>query len=152
MTTDKVLGHEFVEFIPDELKEGTLYVCIGLATVVHKCCCGCGNEVVTPLSPTNWKLTFDGETISLNPSIGNWGFQCRSHYWIKDSRVKWAARWSQEEIETGRPRDRSAKERYFDAADTATGGRPTRAWRTAEASGQGRGLWQKVKNWWQQIK
>jgi hypothetical protein len=92
MTRHKVLVHQFVEFIPHELKEGTLYVCMGLATVVHKCCCGCGNEVVTPLSPSDWKLIFDGETITLHPSIGNWGFKCRSHYWIRDSRVRWAPR------------------------------------------------------------
>ena len=90
MTRHKVLVHQFVEFIPNELKEGTLYVCMGLATVVHKCCCGCGNEVVTPLSPSDWKLIFDGETITLHPSIGNWGFKCQSHYWIRDSRVRWA--------------------------------------------------------------
>src|SRR5579863_992545 len=120
MTQHKVLVHEFVEFIPDELKEGVLYVCIGLATVVHKCCCGCGNEVVTPLSPTDWKLIFDGESVSLYPSIGNWSFDCKSHYWIRRSRVKWDTRWSQEKIDARRACDRSAKQRYFDAADTAT--------------------------------
>jgi len=34
--------------------------------------------VVTPLSPTGWSLIFDGETVSLYPSIGNWNFPCRS--------------------------------------------------------------------------
>src|SRR2546425_12601939 len=120
MTQHKVLVHEFVEFITDELKEGTLYVCIGLATVAHKCCCGCGNEAVTPLSPTDWKLVFDGETITLHPSIGNWGFSCQSHYWIRGSRVRWVPRWSREEIDLGRARDRFAKGRYFDTDDTAT--------------------------------
>ena len=92
MTRHKVLAHEFVEFIPDEVTEGTLYVCMGLATVVHKCCCGCGNEVVTPLSPSDWKLIFDGVTITLDPSIGNWAFKCRSHYRIRGSRVRWVPR------------------------------------------------------------
>ena len=32
---------------------------------------------------------FDGRTISLNPSIGNWSYPCRSHYWIKGNRVVW---------------------------------------------------------------
>lgn len=113
MTPQTILSHEFVEFIPDDLKERTLYVCIGLATVVHKCCCGCGNEVVTPLSPTDWKLKFDGETITLHPSIGNWSFKCQSHYWIRNNRVKWADRWFQEEIAAGRAHDRITKERYF---------------------------------------
>ena len=113
MKREKILTHEFVEFIPDVLKDGTLYVSMAYATAVHKCCCGCGREVVTPLSPTDWKLIFDGRTISLDPSIGNWGLDCKSHYWITRDKVRWARRWSQKEIDTGRTRDRQAKKRYF---------------------------------------
>ncbi len=65
-----------------------LYVSIEFTTVVHKCCCGCGREVVTPLSPTDWKLTFDGVSISLHPSIGSWNLPCQSHYWIRHNRVQ----------------------------------------------------------------
>jgi uncharacterized protein DUF6527 len=113
MKPETVLTHEFVEHIPNDLRDGTIYVSITFATVTHKCCCGCGNEVVTPLSPTDWQLIFDGESISLYPSIGNWNFDCHSHYWIKHNRVKWAPRLSREEIDTGRYWDRLAKERYF---------------------------------------
>ena len=95
MKRNKVLKHEFVEYIPAHLEENTIYVSVAFATVVHKCCCGCGNEVVTPLSPTDWKLFFDGQAISLTPSIGNWNFKCRSHYWIDRNKVKWARSWSQ---------------------------------------------------------
>ena len=84
------IRHEFVDYIPEDLKDGTVYVSVKYATVNHKCLCGCGNEVVTPLSPTDWKLVFDGKTISLDPSIGNWGFACRSHYWIRRNRIEWA--------------------------------------------------------------
>src|SRR6266436_4735734 len=98
MKRQTTLAHEFVEYIPDELKDGTLYVSMPFATVAHKCCCGCGKEVVTPLSPTDWKLIFDGKSISLDPSIGNWSFECQSHYWIRGSTVKWAQQWSREEI------------------------------------------------------
>src|SRR5712672_2590445 len=105
MTRQMTITHEFVDYIPDTLKEGVIYVCIPFATVVHKCCCGCGNEVVTPLSPTDWKLIFDGQSISLYPSIGNWNFACQSHYWIKSNRVKWSPRWSQEKINGGRVHD-----------------------------------------------
>ncbi len=111
------LTHEFVEYIPDELKEGTVYVSIGFATVAHKCCCGCGNEVVTPLSPTDWTLKFDGQSISLDPSIGNWGFDCQSHYWIKRNKVIWATRWSQKRIDAGRSRDRLAKRNWLDTEE-----------------------------------
>jgi hypothetical protein len=118
MKSGQILTHEFVEYIPDQLKEGVIYVSIPFATVAHKCCCGCGHEIVTPLSPTDWKLTFDGKTISLDPSIGNWSFDCRSHYWIIHNTVRWSRNWSQKQIDTGRARDRSAKKRYF--KDTQT--------------------------------
>ncbi|MEJ0010633.1 MAG: DUF6527 family protein [Alphaproteobacteria bacterium] len=70
-------------------------------------------KVVTPISPTDWQLIFDGETVSLNPSIGNWSFKCRSHYWIKRNRIVWSGSMSQEEIDRGRSYDRKAKESYF---------------------------------------
>lgn len=108
-----ILTHQFVEYVPEQLEPGVLYVSIPYATVVHKCCCGCRQEVVTPLSPTDWELTFDGNTVSLDPSIGNWNFPCQSHYWIKRNRVHWAPQWSRADIDAGRAQDRSAKQRYF---------------------------------------
>jgi hypothetical protein len=113
MKQEIALQHEFVQFIPEELQERTLYISIRFATVSHLCACGCKNKVVTPLKPTDWKLTFDGKTISLHPSIGNWSFPCRSHYWIRNNRVQWAEQWSQARIDAGRAYDHSAKERYF---------------------------------------
>lgn len=105
--------HEFVEFIPSNRKDGVVYVSIPYATAVHNCCCGCGDKVVTPLSPTDWKLIFDGDTISLYPSIGNWNFECQSHYWITNGKVKWARQWSNEEIQSGKEKDTSEKKGYF---------------------------------------
>ena len=67
-----ILKHQFVTNMPDRLDPGVLYISIEYATAAHLCCCGCGVEVVTPLTPTDWKMTFDGETISLWPSVGNW--------------------------------------------------------------------------------
>ncbi len=90
MTQKSTIKHEFVEFIPDDLEDNTIYISMEYATAIHKCSCGCQNKVVTPLSPRDWKLTYDGETISLHPSIGNWCFPCRSHYWIRNSKVEWA--------------------------------------------------------------
>ncbi|MFA6715533.1 MAG: DUF6527 family protein [Victivallaceae bacterium] len=83
------LTHEFVKSIPDNLKDNRLYVSVEYGSVIHKCCCGCGQKVVIPLSPTDWQIKFDGDTISLYPSIGNWNFPCRSHYWIIDNKVMW---------------------------------------------------------------
>lgn len=109
----KKIEFEFVEFIPSERALGTLYISIEYTTIVHDCLCGCGNKVVTPLSPTGWKVTFDGESISLNPSIGNWGFPCRSHYIIDRNRIIWAGSMTPEQIESGRRRDRALRAKHF---------------------------------------
>lgn len=110
-----VLDFEFVQTIPDDLDERKLYISIEYATAVHKCCCGCGQEVVTPLSPTDWKLIYDGESVSLYPSIGNWSFDCRSHYWIERSAINWSGQWSRKRIHSSRIRDRKRKEKYYGA-------------------------------------
>ena len=100
--------HKFVELAPEELEPGVLYISIPYTTAVHKCFCGCGFEVVTPLSPSDWRLIFDGKTVSLEPSIGNWGFECQSHYWITRNQVRWAEKWSVRRIEAAQ-RARSGK-------------------------------------------
>ncbi|GGZ73370.1 MULTISPECIES: DUF6527 family protein [Streptomyces] len=105
------LTHEFVHYIPEKLDTGVLYVSLPFTTVIHLCCCGCGSQVVTPLSPTDWRLTFDGASISLNPSIGNWSYPCQSHYWIRDSMVHWAERWTPRQIEAARARDGRSDQR-----------------------------------------
>lgn len=140
----EILKHEFVEFIPDELTEGTVYVSIRFATASHLCFCGCGTKVVTPLRPTDWKLIFDGKTISLEPSIGNWSFACKSHYWIRNNRVKWAPRWSQERIEAGRHHDRSAKEKYF-ASVAATTALPEDDAGASAAAKKGLWIWKTLR-------
>lgn len=104
---------EFVSLMPDVLEPGVAYVSMEYATVQHLCCCGCGNQVVTPLSPARWHLSFDGKTISLNHSIGNWSFPCQSHYWIERSEVVWDKPFNQEQIAWVRGRDRSAMERHL---------------------------------------
>jgi hypothetical protein len=138
MKPERLLKHEFVEFIPDQLKNGTIYISIPYATVVHKCCCGCGTEVVTPLSPTDWTLVFDGESISLDPSIGNWSFACKSHYWIRRNRVRWAEQWSEERIKLARSHERAAKERYFDDLHSAE---------EKDTAKSARRFWRRIREW-----
>lgn len=118
MKPEIVLAHEFVEFIPDELKERTLYISHIYCTAVHKCCCGCGREVVTPLSPTDWQVTFDGKTVSLYPSIGSWSLPCQSHYFITKNKVVWVPKWTKKQIARGRAQEAKAKERYYDETQT----------------------------------
>lgn len=119
MKEPTVLACEFVKAIPARLEERTLYVSMDYATVSHKCCCGCGLEVVTPLSPTDWKLSYDGRGVSLHPSIGNWSFACQSHYWIKEGKAIWAGAMSKDQIDSVRSYDRIAKRRHYDGGATA---------------------------------
>lgn len=120
MKPEVELGFEFVEFIPNDLKERTLYISIPYCTAVHKCCCGCGREVVTPLSPTGWQLIFDGKTVSLYPSIGSWSLPCQSHYFITKNRVLWARQWSGKQIAKGREQEATTRERYYAGAVSPT--------------------------------
>lgn len=111
------MNHVFVEHIPEHLEAGVLYVSIEFDTAVHTCACGCGNEVVTPLSPAEWSFTYDGRAVSLSPSIGNWGFPCRSHYWIRRGKIEWASRWSDEKIKLVREKDRIDQERLYSGVE-----------------------------------
>lgn len=87
------LIHKFVEYIPDEIEEGVIYISIQFCIAIHKCVCGCGNEVATPISRDGWKLSFDGESVSLSPSIGSWNLECKSHYFIINNTVRFAKKW-----------------------------------------------------------
>ena len=110
------LRAEFVEFLPERLADGVIYVSIEHATAAHLCGCGCRLAVYTPLSPTDWRMIYDGETVSLHPSIGNWSFPCRSHYWVERGRLRWAEDWSPAQIARGRARDAVAKQAHFERA------------------------------------
>lgn len=113
------LAPRFVEVIPDDLEEGNIYVAIGLRTMAHRCACGCGREVFTPIGPLRWRLTYNGETLSVHPSLGNWSLPCRSHYWINEGRVNWAASWSEMQVEAARSIDRSLRQQRRSSSDRA---------------------------------
>jgi hypothetical protein len=103
---------EFVEFVPKELEEGVLYISIPYRTAVHRCACGCGSRITTPIRPHQWRLTYDGESVSLSPSIGNWSYPCQSHYWIARNDIAWSKKFSKEKIASVRARDKADRDRY----------------------------------------
>jgi len=107
------LEHRFVEYIPKDLEDNVIYISVRFSTAIHKCACGCGIKTVTPLSPTDWKLIFNGKSISLDPSIGNWSFPCQSHYWITKNKIEWAPKWDKEMIDKGREENKNDKEKYY---------------------------------------
>lgn len=112
MSKQTALLAEFVEFIPDKLESGKLYISRRYSTAAHLCCCGCGLEVVTPLNSAQWQfLEYNGK-ISLYPSIGSWSFPCQSHYWITEGRVQWASAMSSQMIAAVKKRDQQDVETY----------------------------------------
>jgi len=148
MKHDMNLFHEFVEYTPSNHEDSTIYISVKFATAVHKCCCGCGNEVVTPLSPTDWQLIFDGISISLYPSIGNWGFKCKSHYWIRYDRIIWAPQWSQKEINKGRVLNQYSKESYFKTTKSITNRIKKKSSERLIRDKIGWDFWHKIKKLW----
>jgi len=139
-----VLQHRFVEFIPSVLEERTLYISMRFGTASHLCVCGCGNKVVTPIRPTDWTLIYDGKSVSLDPSIGNWSFACRSHYWIKKNKIRWGLPFSEERIAQVRAYDRSAKDDYFGSSHPEVVGTTAEAPKTVSSSS----AWNRLKQWW----
>lgn len=139
------LEHRFVQHIPDILEPGVLYVSMEYGTAAHSCCCGCGEEVVTPFTPTDWKMTFDGETVSLRPSIGNWNLPCRSHYVIERGRAIEAQPWTDEQIAAERRRDKMAKAQYYDAPERTKAVELTLV--PAVTDEDSLDLWSRIKHW-----
>jgi len=106
MTPINLLRPEFVDFIPERMDQGVLYISKRFSTAVHLCCCGCGLEVITPLNPAKWRLIEKQGAVSLYPSVGNWSFPCQSHYWIEENQVCWAGAMSPEMIAAVKAGDR----------------------------------------------
>ena len=91
--------------IPAELAPGTIYVNPQGNRAHHLCACGCGMRVMTPLNPIEWELLGPDQYPSLYPSVGNWNLACQSHYFISQGQVRWARRYTPDEIEACRDKD-----------------------------------------------
>jgi hypothetical protein len=145
---------QFVDLMPGHLQEGVLYISEKYGTAIHKCCCGCGQKVVTPLSPAKWQLRRDGDTVTLYPSIGNWNFPCRSHYWIRRNRIEWAGLMSDNQIRRVQERDQRDSQRYIEQVNAHKAidilNRPT----ADQGAGKSKGktglyvLWHWIGDWW----
>lgn len=111
----------YVQYIPpaDMIKEGELYISLEFHTAVHKCCCGCGKEVVTPFNPAQWRLLDKGGKVSICPSIGNWSYPCKSHYFIENNSVLWAEMYSAAAIKLVQESDKRAFDKYISRKNPA---------------------------------
>jgi hypothetical protein len=96
----------------------------GARSAVASACSSASAETVPilpkPISPAQWHLVFDGESVSLTPSIGNWQFPCRPHYWISHNQIRWARQWTDEEVAEGRFRDTQDLDDYFTGRGAAS--------------------------------
>ena len=109
--------------MPSSLEPGNLYISVKHRLTEHLCACGCETEVSLPLSPSEWCIEYDGESVSIRPSIGNWRLPCRSHYIIEKGHTRWCLAWTETEIRAGQSNDRKAK-----TADIARKRRKARWW------------------------
>ena len=128
------LTPEFVDEIPGSPEHGRLYLSCRYRAAVHLCACGCGTKISTPLHPTGWRLSYDGESVSLNPSVGNWSEKCQSHYVIKDSRVLWGDQLPRDKIWRIREQRHRDLEDYYGLGRKPAAAPPSRA----------KGFWAKV--------
>lgn len=143
------LEHRFVRSVPRELEPGVLYVSMDYGTAVHSCCCGCGEQVVTPFTPTDWKMTYDGESISLTPSVGNWHSACRSHYIIRNGRVLEAVSWSRAQVDAEHQRDKAAKTRFYQVRESVEGKQHNSSisGETTQQVQRPAGFWHSITEW-----
>lgn len=113
----------FVSDIPDDLDEGVLYLALDYDAMVHLCACGCGSEISTPISPTDWKIAWDGVGMTVRPSVGNGSLKCRSHYVIDAGKVRWYPRMT--DLDVAEERARTARAKGTQPATTAAPIPPT---------------------------
>lgn len=105
---------KYVQHVPDQLEEGVLYISERFKICSHLCACGCKEEVVTPLSHAEWRLFKEGELVSLLPSIGNWNYDCKSHYFIEHNGIRWLPKLSAQRIKRVQQKDAFDLKRMLD--------------------------------------
>jgi hypothetical protein len=116
---------------PERLEEGILYISDEFSLTVHKCCCGCGEDVFLKLGPEKRHLTKEADgAVSLSPSVGNWKYACRSHYWVSSNDVLEAGPMSSGMIKRVQERDRQERQQAIEQQNVST--KPIGRWHRAK--------------------
>ncbi|MDT3706019.1 MAG: DUF6527 family protein [Thiobacillus sp.] len=123
----KTIRPIFVTQFPAVFEQGVLYISEEFETAGHLCCCGCGGKVITSLNPARWNLRKEGGTVSLSPSIGNWNYACKSHYFITKNKVVEAGQFDAKKITAVQRRDRRDMEHYVAVVNARAGQTPEKA-------------------------
>ncbi|WP_414695066.1 DUF6527 family protein [Paraburkholderia sp.] len=104
------------------------------------------------MTPTDWTLTFDGEHISLWPSVGSWNLPCQSHYVIRKNRVITAAPWSQKQIDGQIAKEKAVRSLQYDQAIEQSAGELVTPADTGNADSsvqeQRSGFWSRLWKLW----
>lgn len=90
----------------------------------HLCACGCGEKVITPLSPKQWKIAYNGEDVTLYPSIGNYAFACQSHYFLTNGNIIWVG---ERDVEKGKRKKKGLLAKLFNSKKDKKNGNKTRS-------------------------
>lgn len=144
------LRAKYVQHLPESLEEGVLYISEEFSIAGHRCCCGCGEEVITPLNPAQWRVRSESGGISLYPSIGNWKFACRSHYWIRRNKVVEALTMSEREIELVKQRDHRDKGLHIHRLDQISRG-ANQAIKLPSQQGLISAVLERLGRWWRAL-
>lgn len=88
---------EFIyAMFPEEkqLDDGVIYVVDDSPYIEYNCPCGCGKVVTLPTKKhqpdfDGWGFREQDEKVTLSPSVYSTGFECKSHYFIRENRVEW---------------------------------------------------------------
>ena len=117
----KTIRPAFVTQFPAVFEQGVLYISEEFETAGHLCCCGCREKVITPLNPAKWRLRKEEGAVSLSPSIGNWNYACKSHYFITKNKVIEAGQLDAAKIKTVQRRDRRDMVHYVAIVNARAG-------------------------------
>jgi hypothetical protein len=139
------IQHQFVEFVPEKLEPGKLYISLEYNSASHLCACGCGYEVVTIIGPADSSITYNGRGVCISTSIGNSNFPCKSHYWIEDDRISWESRMTPQLTARSRVRDKAAKAREYGGLAPALPPRTPVQEPAAQSANK------KHKSWWRNL-
>ena len=77
-----------------KLEDGVFYVEDGSPYVGYNCPCGCGKVVILPTKKhqpdyNGWGFSENNGKVTLSPSVLSAGFDCKSHYFIRDNKIDW---------------------------------------------------------------
>ncbi len=100
---------KFDDTFPEDIEQGVLYISMKYKTSIHRCPCGCGEKVVLPILPDRWHMYTDGKEVTLTPSVGNFSYPCKSHYFIRNNKVEWV----ENEPKPSKRKNKKKKKRKF---------------------------------------